>query len=115
MRKADFVIALVTVPNLAVGRKLAGLILQQRLAACVNILPHLESHYWWQGKLERGRECQLLIKTRHSRLRTLEHCVLQIHPYDSPEFIVLEITSGNRKYLGWLKDMTEGANAVTRK
>src|SRR5687768_5540532 len=74
MREADFVIALVTVPSEAVGRKLAGLILLGRLAACVNLLPQIESHYWWQGKRERSKECQLLIKTRRSKLAALERC-----------------------------------------
>jgi periplasmic divalent cation tolerance protein len=97
-----FAVVLVTAPDLTVARKLAKACLEARAAACVNIVPRLESHYWWQGKLERGNELLLLIKTTAARLGALEKCVLANHPYDTPEFVVLPIASGNQRYLEWI-------------
>ena len=98
----EFVVVLVTAPDLKVARKLAKACLESRAAACVNIIPRLESHYWWQGKVERANELLLLIKTTTAHLNALEKCVLANHPYDTPEFVVLPITAGNRKYLDWI-------------
>ena len=97
-----FTVVLVTAPDVKVARKLAAACLQARAAACVNIVPGLESHYWWQGKVERGSELLLVIKTTTARLSALEKCVLANHPYDTPEFVVLPISSGNRRYLDWI-------------
>lgn len=95
-------LALVTVPDLPTGRQLAETLLGARLAACVNVIPRLESHYWWQGKLEKSQECLLLIKTTRRLLVELEKTVLANHPYDTPEFVVLSLAAGNARYLAWL-------------
>ena len=97
-----FAVVLVTAPNVKVARNLAKACLKSRAAACVNIIPRLESHYWWHGKLERGNELLLLIKTTSARLAALEKCVLANHSYDTPEFVVLPVSSGNRRYLDWI-------------
>jgi len=102
--QSDFAVVLVTVPDLKTARSLAKACLDSRSAACVNIIPRLESHYWWQGKIEQGNELLLLIKTTRERLRELEQCVLANHPYDTPEFIVLPIEAGNKRYLAWISD-----------
>jgi periplasmic divalent cation tolerance protein len=99
-----FALVLVTAPSLKVARQLAQSILQQRQAACVNIIPRLESHYWWQGKLERSTEMLLLIKTSKAKLPALEKWILAEHPYDTPEFIVLPLQSGNQRYLSWISE-----------
>jgi periplasmic divalent cation tolerance protein len=95
-------IVMVTVPDLKTGRKLAKLILSQKQAACVNIVPGLESHYWWKKRVELSRECLLLIKTRQKNLKALHTLVKKNHPYDVPEFITLQIKEGSRDYLRWL-------------
>ena len=95
---------MVTAPDQEVARRLAHAALQLRLVACANIVPGLESHYWWQGKLETSAEVLMMIKTTHARLKKLEKCVLENHPYDTPEFIVLPNISGNKRYLTWIKD-----------
>ena len=100
----QFAVVLVTARDLRVARKLARACLEARAAACVNIVPRVESLYWWQGKLERGNELLLLIKTTTARLGALEKCVLANHPYDTPEFVVLPISEGNRRYLEWIAD-----------
>jgi periplasmic divalent cation tolerance protein len=99
-----FVVVLVTAPDLKTGRKLARAALTARLVACVNLLPRIESHYWWQGKLESAPEVLLLMKTTTAHLPALEKLILAKHPYDTPEFIVLPISRGNKRYLAWLKD-----------
>jgi len=100
--KNQFVIALVTAPDLNVARKLAKVILQAKLAACANLVPKIESHYWWKNKIESGAEVLMILKTTQTKLAKLEKCVLENHPYDTPEFIVLPIASGNKKYLDWI-------------
>ena len=99
-----FAVALVTAPDLKVARKLARAALAARLVACVNLMPRIESHYWWQGKLECSTEVLLVMKTTTTRLAALEELVVAKHPYDTPEFIVLPINRGNKRYLAWLED-----------
>jgi periplasmic divalent cation tolerance protein len=94
----------VTVPNLPTARKIAALALKGKLAACANLLPKIESHYWWMGKLEFSSEAMVLFKTTGKRLAALESCVLEAHPYETPEFIAFKIDSGNAKYLDWIKE-----------
>jgi len=99
-----FAVALVTAPDLKVARKLARAALAARLVACVNLMPRIESHYWWQGKLECSTEVLLVMKTTTTRLAALEELVVAKHPYDTPEFIVLPINRGNKRYLTWLEN-----------
>jgi periplasmic divalent cation tolerance protein len=95
---------LVTAPDLKTARRLAQAALTARLVACANLIPKLESHYWWQGKLERSTEVLILFKTTPARLKALEQVILKNHPYDTPEFIVLPITTGNKRYLAWVTE-----------
>jgi periplasmic divalent cation tolerance protein len=101
-KKAKFVLALVTAPNLKTARSVANSVLSARLAACVNLVPKIESHYWWQGKIDRGAEVLMLIKTTRDCLARLEKEIIARHPYDTPEFIVLTVAGGNKRYLDWL-------------
>lgn len=93
---------MVTVPDMKTARALAKAALGARLIACANLIPKIESHYWWQGKIESSTEVLLILKTRKSRLAALENLILAKHPYDTPEFLVLPLSAGNRKYLDWL-------------
>jgi len=103
MRKSTrHVAVLVTVPDRKVGRKLALASLNARLCACANLIPGLESHYWWKGKLECSRELLILFKTTRARLPKLEQLILELHPYDTAAFVVLPITEGSDRYLTWL-------------
>ncbi len=99
--KAQFALALVTAPDLKTARRLARVALAARLAACVNLVPGLESHYHWQGRIDSGREVLMIIKTTRKHLAKLEKLVLAEHPYDTPEFIVLALAGGNHRYLDW--------------
>ncbi len=102
MKSQKFHLALVTAPDLKVARKLARSAVVERLAACVSLVPRIESHYWWQGKVEVGSEVLMIIKTTSRCRKLLEKHLLQLHPYDTPEFITLPITGGNHRYLDWL-------------
>jgi len=95
-------LVLITAPDLKSARALAKAALTRRLAACVNLVPGIESHYHWQGTIERSREVLLILKTTARRLRELEALTLKEHPYDTPEFLVLSVTAGAQKYLAWL-------------
>jgi|ERR1043165_1128132 periplasmic divalent cation tolerance protein len=97
-----FSIVLVTAPDLKAARRLAKTALTKRLIACANLIPKLESHYWWQGKIETGSEVLMVLKTANSKLAVLEKLILAEHPYDTPEFLVLPINRGSKRYLGWL-------------
>lgn len=101
-----FALVLVTAPDLKTARRLARLALEDRLIACANIIPRLESHYWWEEKIEKASETLLLLKTTSAKLTALERLVLHEHPYQTPEFIVLSLRSGTAKYLDWITSST---------
>ena len=94
-------IVLVTAPGMKVARKLAQVALKARLIACANLVPAVESHYWWQGKIERGKEVLMLLKTSRRNLRALGKLILENHPYDTPEFVVLHPSGATERYLNW--------------
>jgi periplasmic divalent cation tolerance protein len=104
MAKVPFRLVFVTAPNLKTARHLAQAALAKRLIACANLVPRIESHYRWQGKLERSAEVLLIMKTTTARLAALERLILSEHPYDTPEFVVLNGAGGTKRYLGWLVD-----------
>ncbi len=97
-------LVLVTAPDLKVARKLAKAALESHLAACANLVPKIESHYWWQGRLESSSEVLVIFKTTGARVKELEACVLKNHPYDTPEFLAIPRVVGNARYLRWLRD-----------
>ncbi|HOC54885.1 MAG TPA: divalent-cation tolerance protein CutA [Verrucomicrobiota bacterium] len=102
-RKDRFVVVLVTAPDLKTARKLARAALAARLIACANLMPRVESHYWWEGKIAAGKEVMLLMKTTAARLAALEKLIVARHPYDTPELVALPIARGNRRYLDWVR------------
>jgi len=95
-------IVLATAPDLKTARMLAKAALNNRLIACANLIPKLESHYWWKGKIEKSSEVLMLLKTSRSKLGALEKLIISRHPYDTPEFLVVTINRGNKRYLNWL-------------
>ena len=96
-------LVLVTAPDMNAARALARAALKARLIACANLIPRIESHYWWQDKIEIGKEVLMLLKTTSSKLASLERLILKKHPYDTPEFIVLALNRGSKGYLDWLE------------
>lgn len=100
----DIRIALVTCPDEPTAQAISSKLVEQRLAACVNIVPQITSIYRWEGKLETSRESLLVIKTTADRVATLEAAVLELHPYDTPEFVLLSADQVNTKYAAWVRD-----------
>ena len=96
------VVVLVTAPDMKSARRMSKAALRARLVACANLLPRIESHYRWQGRLECTAETLILFKTTRAKLATLEKLILAQHPYDTPEFVVLPMAAGNQRYLDWL-------------
>jgi periplasmic divalent cation tolerance protein len=95
-------LVLVTAPNPRVARQLAKAALQAHLIACANLIPDIRSLYWWQGRIESGKEVFLLLKTTRRHLRALEKLIVANHPYATPEFLVLPLSAGSTRYLKWL-------------
>lgn len=92
----------VTIPR-DKAQELARLIVENRLAACVNIVPQIESFYWWEGKVQSDDEALLIIKTTTARFDALQTFVLDHHPYDLPEVIALPVDAGLDAYLKWVE------------
>jgi periplasmic divalent cation tolerance protein len=103
MSKPSFRIVLVTAPDLKTARRIARAALAARLIACANLVRGLESHYRWQGKLERSAEVMMVMKTTRGRVAALERLILAQHPYDTPEFVSLPLGGGSKKYVAWLQ------------
>ena len=96
------IIVLTNVPDHALATALARALLDQRLAACVNIGAPMESIYHWRGGIETGEEVPVAIKTRSALYSDVEHAIRKIHPYDTPEIIAIPIVDGDARYLEWL-------------
>jgi periplasmic divalent cation tolerance protein len=95
-------IVLVTCASLREARRIGREVVEKRLAACANIVPGIESIYWWKEKVERAREVLVVMKTTAARMAALEEEVKRMHSYEVPEFIVLPIVAGSREYLRWI-------------
>ena len=106
MDETDYVLVLTTLPADADAATFAHTLVDARLAACVNLLPVMDSVYRWEGKVEQERERQLVIKTSRGRLADLWERVKELHPYDVPEFLVMPIVDGNDAYLRWVGEST---------
>jgi periplasmic divalent cation tolerance protein len=102
----EYVIVLTTLPGDADAAGFARTLVDERLAACVNLLPAMESIYRWEGAVERETERQLVMKTSKDRVVSLWDRVRELHPYDVPEFVVLPIVDGNDAYLRWIAEST---------
>ena len=105
MKPSSFSIVLVTAPNVRTARRIAKATLNAKLAACVNLVPGIESRFWWEGNLNSAAEVLMLFKTTNASLPKLERLILSQHPYETPEFVVLPISRGNRRYLSWISSV----------
>ena len=102
MKELAYIVLLITASNIEEANKIAELLLNQRKAACVNIVPRVSSLFWWQDKLDSAQESLLIVKTKASLLPEIISLVKGVHSYDVPEIIALPIVGGNRDYLEWI-------------
>ena len=102
----EYVIVLTTLPEDGNGPAIARTLVDERLAACVNLLPPMTSVYRWEGRIEQDTERQLVIKTSRERVAELWDRIRELHPYEVPEFLVIPISDGSDAYLRWLGEAT---------
>src|SRR5580704_6584886 len=100
----DFRIVLSTCADREQAERIAHRLVEQQVAACVNILPGVQSIYRWQGKVEIAAEVQMLVKTSADLVPEVESTIASLHSYDVPEFLVLPVFGGSHAYLAWLRD-----------
>ncbi len=101
-----YVVVMITCPGAEEGNKIADILLKERLAACVNIIPGMKSKFWWSGKIHAADEALLVVKTKKSVLGRLIKRVKTVHQYTNPEIIALPIIGGSKEFTEWIEDET---------
>jgi periplasmic divalent cation tolerance protein len=100
---SDYRVCLVTCVDVKEAKTMAKSLIKKRLAACVNLVPHVRSIYRWQGKIEESSEVLLLIKSKKSQFEALTEEVQSRHSYECPEIVSLPIQEGSKRYLDWVE------------
>lgn len=100
---------LVTAPDLEVAERLATQLVEERVAACANLVRGITSIYRWEGRVERAEEVLLILKTSDERLPDLVARAAELHPYDVPEILALEVPTGHEPYMAWVRRETSSA------
>src|SRR5690349_21923050 len=100
----NVLLVLSTFPDGATARRIARELVKQRCAACANILPQIESIYWWGKEVENATETLVLFKTNAERYEALQSTLRQLHPYQVPEIIAVALTAGLPAYLSWVTE-----------
>jgi periplasmic divalent cation tolerance protein len=108
MAKPAYLVVFITTSSYDEARKIADALVVQKKAACVNIVPRVNSLFRWKGKIEEAEESLMVVKTRAELFPDVVSTVKAIHSYEVPEIIALPIVEGNADYLAWLKEETEG-------
>lgn len=107
--KDQAIVIYITAPSLEVGKEIAAMLLDQKLAACVNIISPVTSLYLWQNEKHEDQEVLLVVKSRMGLFADrLVPAVLSVHPYETPEIIAMPIVAGQRDYLDWIERETQG-------
>ena len=103
-------VVLVTTPDADSARAIARTLVEERLAACGNVVPGLTSIYRWQGAVEEAAEALLMLKTSDDRLAALSERVIELHPYEVPEVLALRVDAGSQPYLDWIGESVRGTD-----
>ena len=109
--RTDYCIVLCTCPDQASAETLANRLVDNKLAACVNIVPGITSIYQWKGKTEKGQELLLVIKSKPGVFESVKNTILEQHPYELPEIISIPLQSGFSNYLSWIDENVVGKGA----
>jgi len=107
---AEAVVVFSTCANLDEARRIARATVEERVAACAQILPQIQSIYRWQGAVEESTEVLVLFKTTQERLPELTRRITELHSYDTPEIVAVPVSGGAEKYLFWLRDSVGAAD-----
>ena len=107
MVKMDTYLFLVTVPNFEVAKKVARILVEHKLAACVNIIQNVFSIYQWKNNIQEDTELLLFIKTTEEKCNSIIQKIKEIHPYEVPECIGFKIEKGLEKYLNWIQEVVK--------
>ena len=107
IEESTYIALFITTATAEEAQRISRALLEQRRAACVNIVPKVNSHFWWQGKIDSAQENLLIVKTTASQLNELVRLVKQLHSYEVPEIIAIPIVSGNQDYLEWISKEVE--------
>lgn len=102
----DYCLVLTTTPNMEEAKKIAHHLVENKLAACVNIIPQIVSIYKWNDKINEEQEYQLFIKTRKSIFEKVKDTILTLHSYELPEVIMVSVKKGHKDYLDWIRQET---------
>ena len=105
----DQIVVLMTAPNADEATRIAEMLVERTLAACVQILPPMTSIYVWKGEVQRENEIMLVAKSTRAKFDELEDAVRAVHSYETPEIIALPIVAGSQSYLSWLSSCLEGS------
>ncbi len=100
----EVLLVLSTFPDVATARRIGRRLVEEKYAACANIVPLVESIYWWEKKMETANEALVLFKTSAVRYAVLENALRQLHPYEVPEIIALPVERGLPDYLRWVSE-----------
>lgn len=101
-----YVVVEVTTSGEEESKRIGRKVVEERLAACANVIPQVSSFYWWKGVLEEGGESILLLKTKKSNVERLIKRIRELHSYENPAIIALPIEKGSKLYLEWIKEET---------
>ena len=104
MKRHEYQLVFTTCPNTEAAERLAQALVEEGLAACVNILPIAKSIYLWKGRVESAPEQLLIIKSMARALRAIQKRILELHPYELPEVIAVPIADGSPDYLAWIRN-----------
>lgn len=105
-------LVLTNLPDTESARSLARVLVESRLAACVNLMPGVQSIYHWQGAIEQANEVTLLIKTTRSHYAQLQQAIISHHPYEVPEVIAMPVSDGHPAYLRWVVTETSSGTSA---
>ncbi len=103
MEESAYIVLFITTANTGEAQQISKVLLEQKKAACVNIIPNIDSLFWWEGKLDSERENLLVVKTKASLLSEIINLVKKMHSYAVPEIIAMPIVGGNQDYLEWIE------------
>jgi len=103
MEESAYIVLLITTDSASEAQQISKVLLEQRKAACVNIIPNIDSLFWWEGKVDSARENLLVVKTKASLLPEIINLVKKVHSYAVPEIIAMPIVGGNQDYLEWIE------------